>query len=74
MYLARETYCERTGRATPTDWPWFIAFVLFRMGAIFQGVYRRSLQGNASSAQGESYGAAVELLAPRACETVGIRA
>ena len=65
-------YCELTRREVPTNWPWYIAFVLFRMGSILQGVYKRSLQGNASSEEAVTYGAAVEVLAQRACETVGI--
>jgi aminoglycoside phosphotransferase (APT) family kinase protein len=67
-----DAYCAESGRKRPVEWPWLIAFVLFRMGAILQGVYKRSLQGNASSAQAQSYGAAVELLAQRGCETVGV--
>ena len=66
-------YCARTGRTVPADWPYFMAFVLFRMAAILQGVYKRSLQGNASSAHGASYGAAAGVLAERACEVAGIR-
>jgi aminoglycoside phosphotransferase (APT) family kinase protein len=42
-------YCRRTGRETLSDWTFFIAFGLFRLAAIVQGVYKRGLDGNASS-------------------------
>ncbi|MBI5584434.1 MAG: phosphotransferase [Deltaproteobacteria bacterium] len=42
-------YCRRTGRETLSDWTFFIAFSLFRLAAIVQGVYKRGLDGNASS-------------------------
>ncbi len=42
-------YFARTGRDAIPDWPVFLAFSLFRMAAILQGVYARALQGNAAS-------------------------
>ena len=42
-------YCRRTGRAGVPDWNFFMAFGLFRLAAICQGVYARAVQGNASS-------------------------
>lgn len=44
-------YCERTGRSRVEDWNFYLAFSFFRLAAIVQGVYKRGLQGNASSAQ-----------------------
>lgn len=42
-------YAERTGRGEAIDgWPFYMAFAVFRLAAISQGVYRRRLQGNAS--------------------------
>jgi aminoglycoside phosphotransferase (APT) family kinase protein len=46
-YIA--AYCRRTGRAEIGHWPFYMAFSLYRMAAILQGVYARALQGNASS-------------------------
>lgn len=46
--LAR--YCEKTGRDGIPQWHVFVAFSLFRLAAIVQGVYSRALQGNASNA------------------------
>jgi aminoglycoside phosphotransferase (APT) family kinase protein len=42
-YVAR--YCERTGRGAIEDWPWLMAFSIFRLASISQGVYRRILAG-----------------------------
>jgi aminoglycoside phosphotransferase (APT) family kinase protein len=41
-------YCHRAGRDSVPDLTFFIALSLFRYAAIVQGVYARSLQGNAS--------------------------
>ncbi len=42
-------YCARTGRTGIEDWPFYIAFGVFRLASISQGVYRRVLQGVAAS-------------------------
>jgi aminoglycoside phosphotransferase (APT) family kinase protein len=42
-------YCERTGRPSIDNWTFYLAFSLFRLASITQGVYKRGLQGNASS-------------------------
>jgi aminoglycoside phosphotransferase (APT) family kinase protein len=42
-------YCRRTGRASIPHWNYYLAFSLFRLAAIAQGVYRRGLQGNSSN-------------------------
>ncbi|MGN6464742.1 MAG: phosphotransferase [Rhizobiaceae bacterium] len=46
-YLA--AYCRKTGRAGIEGWNFYVAFALFRLAAILQGVYRRALDGNAAS-------------------------
>jgi aminoglycoside phosphotransferase (APT) family kinase protein len=43
-------YCRATGRAGIADWHFYIAFSMFRLTSILQGVYARGLQGNAASA------------------------
>ncbi len=46
------------------DWPFLIAFSFFRVAAIVQGVYKRSLDGNASNPErAAKMGAAVPLMA-----------
>lgn len=42
-------YCKAAGRDKIENWNFYIAFNLFRIAAIIQGVYRRGLDGNASS-------------------------
>jgi aminoglycoside phosphotransferase (APT) family kinase protein len=49
-------YCRRRGLETIAEWRFFLVFSLFRTAAIMQGVYARSLQGNASSAEAHRYG------------------
>jgi aminoglycoside phosphotransferase (APT) family kinase protein len=41
-------YEKRTGRTAP-DLHYYVAFAMFRRAAIVQGVYKRGLDGNASS-------------------------
>jgi len=42
-------YCRRTGRDGIEDFPFYLAFSVFRLASISQGVYRRILAGNAST-------------------------
>ena len=42
-------YCRRTGRQSIPHWNYYLAFSLYRLAAIAQGVYRRGLQGNSSN-------------------------
>jgi aminoglycoside phosphotransferase (APT) family kinase protein len=44
-----EAYCRRTGRNGIEGWPFYMAFSIFRLASISQGVYRRVLAGNAAS-------------------------
>jgi aminoglycoside phosphotransferase (APT) family kinase protein len=62
-YVAR--YCELTGRERIDDWSFFLAFSMFRSASIIQGVYKRGLQGNASSATALGLGSLVKVL----CDT-----
>ena len=56
-------YCERTGRSGIPDWTFYLAFSLFRLAAISQGVYKRGLDGNASSPDAVERGAKARQLA-----------
>lgn len=55
-YLAR--YCQRTGRApvSGAEWTYYLAFNMFRLAAIAQGIAARARQGNAASAQADEMG------------------
>lgn len=52
-YIAR--YCERTGFATPAqlkaDWAFYLAYNMFRLAAILQGIAKRVEAGTAASEQ-----------------------
>ncbi|MDH3733216.1 MAG: phosphotransferase [Gemmatimonadota bacterium] len=56
-------YCRRTGRDGIPDWEFFMAFGLFRLASICQGVYARALQGNASSENALEVGEKAPMLA-----------
>jgi aminoglycoside phosphotransferase (APT) family kinase protein len=56
-------YCKRTGRTEIPHWNFYLAFSLFRVAAILQGVWRRSQDGQASSADAEMVGAKAHPLA-----------
>jgi len=57
-----DAYCRRTGRGSIPNWSFFLAFSIFRVAAIVQGVYKRGLDGIASSARAESLGIYVRFL------------
>jgi aminoglycoside phosphotransferase (APT) family kinase protein len=46
-YMQR--YAERTGRGPIGHWNFYLAYNLFRIAAILQGVYKRATEGIASS-------------------------
>jgi len=63
-------YCERTGRSDPqalmADWNFYLAYNLFRLASITQGIAKRVVDGIASSAQAKATGAATRPLAQMA--------
>jgi aminoglycoside phosphotransferase (APT) family kinase protein len=71
-YVGR--YAERTGRLAGTgggdradallaDWNFYLAYNLFRLAAITQGIAKRVVDGTAASAQAKATGAATRALA-----------
>lgn len=58
-----DAYCKRTGRDGIDNWGFYTAFSFFRLTAIVQGVYKRGLDGNASSEVGEEYVKYVKMVA-----------
>lgn len=44
-----DAYCRRTGRAGVDNWNFYMAFGIFRLASISQGVYRRVLSGAVAS-------------------------
>ncbi|XP_008068444.1 acyl-CoA dehydrogenase family member 10 [Carlito syrichta] len=56
-------YCLHMGIPPIKNWNFYMAFSFFRVAAILQGVYKRSLTGQASSANAEQTGKLTELIA-----------
>ena len=60
-------YCERTGRAdirlVTQDWNFYLAYNLFRIAAILQGIAKRVSAGTASSSQAREAAAGAKPLA-----------
>ncbi|MGE0830598.1 MAG: phosphotransferase family protein [Hyphomonadaceae bacterium] len=44
-------YCKRTGRTEISNWPFYVAFALFRLASISQGVFKRGLDGIGTRAE-----------------------
>jgi len=67
-------YSERSGIAVE-NWTFCLAFSFFKLAAILQGVYKRSLDGNASNPErANEIGKAVPLLAMMANEVISGKA
>lgn len=61
-YIAR--YCERTGKTVRSeDFRFYLAYNLFRMAGILQGIMKRYVDGTASSAQAKQSGEAARPMA-----------
>jgi aminoglycoside phosphotransferase (APT) family kinase protein len=64
-YIRR--YCERTGFTTPEalakDWNFYLAYNMFRIAAILQGIAKRVEDGTASSEQARTSGAGARPMA-----------
>jgi aminoglycoside phosphotransferase (APT) family kinase protein len=60
-------YCERTGRSDPdavmADWNFYLAYNMFRLAGILQGIAKRVEMGTASSAQARQASASARPLA-----------
>lgn len=59
-------YCDATGRHGVSGLDWYFAYNLFRLLGIVQGIKKRFLDGNASSARAEEMAARVPMLAAAA--------
>ena len=55
-------YCRRRGLSGVPNWGFYLAFSAFRLAAIVQGVYKRGLDGNASSEKAMQFGKIVPVL------------
>jgi len=59
-------YCRHAGIERIDNWPFYLIYNMFRSAAIIQGVYKRGLDGNASSATALQYKDAARLRSERA--------
>jgi len=67
-------YCRRTGRAGIPEWEWCLAFAMFRLAAIAQGIMGRVVAGTANDPNARERGARARPLAESAWELVAKRA
>jgi aminoglycoside phosphotransferase (APT) family kinase protein len=67
-----EGYCRRRGREPVTHdvWAYYLAFNMFRLAGILQGVLARAIQGNASNASALETGRRARTLAEAGWEIV----
>ena len=63
MEEIQAVYGEESGRSGLPDLEFCMAYNMFRMAGIVQGVYKRALMGNASSEKAKFYGERVPVLA-----------
>ncbi|MFV2090060.1 MAG: phosphotransferase [Pseudomonadales bacterium] len=59
-------YCRNAGIGTIDNWLFYVIYNMFRSAAIVQGVYKRGLDGNASSERALEYGQIARLRSERA--------
>ena len=58
-------YCSHAGRDGIDNWHFYLIYNMFRSAGIIQGVYKRGLDGNASSAKALEYADAARLRSER---------
>jgi aminoglycoside phosphotransferase (APT) family kinase protein len=63
-------YCRRTGRESIDGWEFYMAFALFRIAAILQGIMGRVVDGTASAKNAAERGAMAPAVAKRGWEIV----
>ena len=63
-------YCARMGFQEISNWNFYLAFSLFRLAAICQGIEKRRLIGTASSSKAAAYGTLVKPLAKIATDLI----
>ncbi len=59
-------YCRRAGRSRIDNWDFYLAYNMFRIAAILQGIKKRAVDGTAASAHAADAGARVQPLAKMA--------
>ena len=67
-------YCRRAGRSAIADWEFCLAFAMFRLGAIAQGIMGRVVAGTANDPNAQERGRRARPLADSAWALVASRA
>jgi aminoglycoside phosphotransferase (APT) family kinase protein len=62
------TYCKRAGRSRIDNWDFYLAYNMFRIAAILQGIKMRAADGTAASTHAADAGQRVQPLAKMAWE------
>ncbi len=65
-----KAYCQRTGRSGIDNWDFYMAYNMFRLSAILQGIMGRVVDGTASSPHAREMGARAKPLAIKGWEQV----
>ena len=65
-----DTYCDNLGLSGIDNWEFYLIYNMFRSAGIIQGVYKRGLDGNASSSKALEYKEAARLRSERAWSLV----
>ena len=65
-----EAYYQKTNRNEIQNWDFFLAYNMFRLAGITQGIAGRVRDGTASSDQAKQYGAFVPILSQMAWKIV----
>jgi aminoglycoside phosphotransferase (APT) family kinase protein len=63
-------YCRNAGIGHIDNWPFYLIYNMFRSAAIIQGVYKRGLEGNASSSKALEFKEAARLRSERGWKLV----
>jgi aminoglycoside phosphotransferase (APT) family kinase protein len=66
----RAAYCRRTGRDRIDHWDFYMAYNMFRLAAILQGIMGRVREGTAASLKAQEAGARAKVLARLGWEQV----
>jgi aminoglycoside phosphotransferase (APT) family kinase protein len=66
----RAAYCRRTGRADIPNWDFYLAYNMFRLAAILQGIMGRVRDGTAASSRARESGERAKVLARLGWEQV----
>jgi len=67
-------YCRRAGRGAITDWDFCLAFAMFRLAAIAQGIMGRVVAGTANDPNAEERGRRARPLADSGWALIASRA